>query len=119
MFYVVAREKETGKIGVLDTEDFVVEFHDFSVLKDYVKQGIHIEGLSYGGKTWDIVINNGIYPPKLMSKIHKAAKSFDDSSAESNMKFLRTYFSRIQKSGGNLLDMANDLTVEDLVQLLM
>ena len=38
MFKVITRDKKTGRFGVLDTNDFVVEFFEFADLKNYIQK---------------------------------------------------------------------------------
>lgn len=115
MFYIISRDHVSGKLGVLDSSDYVVEFYDFCELKDFVKKGIEINGFSYNGKTWDISISKAVFPPRLMSKIRTAAITFDEDNSDEIIKFLTSYYSNMQKRGENLAELSIKLSVEDII----
>lgn len=120
MFKVIVRDNETGKFGVLDTSDFVVEFFEFADLKAYVQRGIPIMGISYNSSThvWDMNIQKPVIPQLLTEKIVTASKMFNYEEDDAR-DFLMSYAGMLQRQGENLLKFARTTTVKALAELVI
>lgn len=118
MFKVITRNNESGQFGVLDTNDFVVEFFEFADLKKYVQSGINIQGVVYNPSThvWDMSLQKPVVPQLLADKIYSAAKMFGDE-AEFARDFLLSYVGMLQRQGENLLKFARKTTPKALAGL--
>lgn len=117
MFTVIARD-ESNRLGVLDTSDFVVEFVEFGYVKDCVKKGITINGVSYNGAkhTWDVRLSKPILPKAVLDLITEAALCVDDS--EDAIIEMKSYCGMLQRSGENMLDWVKKHNKDDLLQIL-
>lgn len=118
MFKVITRNNENGLFGVLDTNDFVVEFFEFADLKKYVQSGITIQGVVYNPSThvWDMCLQKPVVPQLLADKIYDAAKVFGDEAVYAK-DFLLSYAGMLQKQGENLLKFAKKTTPKALIEL--
>ena len=122
MFKVISRNKENGTFGVLDTDDFVVEFYEFGDLKEYVKKGIPIEGICYdeSARVWDVKVQKGLLPRELTIRIYRVIKSIYSSSdsVEVASEQAQGYYLQLQKLGENLLNLSRSVTVKDIEDIL-
>ena len=118
MFKVITRNNESGLFGVLDTNDFVVEFFEFADLKKYVQSGINIQGVAYNPSTrvWDMSLQKPVVPQLLVDKIYSAAKVFGDEAGYVK-DFLLSYVGMLQRQGENLLKFARKTTPKALAEL--
>ena len=118
MFKVISRNNENGLFGVLDTNDFVVEFFEFADLKKCVQSGITIQGIVYNPDThvWDMSLQKPVIPQLLADKIYHVAGSFGDES-EFAISSLMSYAGMLQRQGENLLKFAKKTTLRALADL--
>lgn len=119
MFCIISRDDETGKFGVLDTEDFVVEFYDLEELKRIRGMKIPIEGIYHLGKNWDIVLQKCVIPNNLFLKIADASFKLTKSvrGQSDYRKIMVWHFESLQRKGENLFLLGERVATEDLLSL--